>query len=391
MSSDSPGPFQLSSLTAAIFFGIGVYMPFFPVWLAGRGLGPAEIGLVLAVPMLVRVVASAPMTGLADGRVGPVPLLAACSVATGLGYGSLAALAGAWPIAVAVGLTAIAQSPLVPLADVITMDALRRRPGLHYGRIRVWGSVSFMAANLVAGAMLGWVAATAVPLILAASFVAAAIVASRLPGVAAAPPAAARASPGRLPLALVLVIAAASLVNASHAVLYGFGSLDWAAQGYASTGIGLLWAVGVLSEVVVFWLAGSALGATFPGFLFLALGCGAAALRWLVMAGGPGPLLLTLLQASHGATFGMVHLGSISVLAALAPPDMRARCQGLLVAASALALAAGMALAGPLYRGFGNSAFLAMVPVALLALALALVARLQPHKAEEGGNTVAPS
>lgn len=391
MSPDSPGPFQLSSLTAAIFFGIGVYMPFFPVWLAGRGLGPDEIGLVLAVPMLVRVVASAPMTGLADARIGPVPLLVVCSAATALGYGSLAALNGAWAIAVAVGLTAVVQSPLVPLADVVTMDALRRRAGLHYGRIRVWGSVSFMAANLIAGALLGWMAPAVVPLILAASFLVSALVATRLPGVAAPPPAAVRRVRGALPLALLLVIAGASLVNASHAVLYGFGSLDWTTQGYSSTGIGLLWAVGVLSEVFVFWLAGSALGAGFPGFLFLAVGAGTAALRWLLMAGAPGPLLLTLLQASHGATFGMVHLGSIAVLATLAPPSLRARCQGLLVAVNALALAGGMAFAGPLYRGFGNTAFLAMVPVALLALALVLAARLQPHKAGEGGNTVAPS
>jgi PPP family 3-phenylpropionic acid transporter len=390
MSADSPGPFQLSALTAAIFFGIGVYMPFFPVWLAGAGLGPDEIGVILAVPMLVRVVATAPMTGLADGRVGPVALLVACSAATAAGYGSLALIGGAVAIALAMGLTAVVQSPLVPLADVITMEALRRRPALHYGRIRLWGSVSFMAANLGAGAVIGLLAPSAVPLILAASFLAASLVAARMPVVPTRAHPDRQAGGGRLPMALLLVIAAASLVNASHAVLYGFGSLDWGTQGYSATQVGVLWAVGVLSEIVLFWLAGSALRAGFPGFLFLGIGAAGAALRWVLMASGPGPMLLTLLQASHGVTFGMVHLGSIAVMAALAPPALRARCQGLLVAANSLALAAAIAAAGPLYKAFGAASFLAMVPVALAALGLILWARLQPQRAGEGGNTVAP-
>ncbi len=48
---------RLSALYAALFVLSGVQLPFFPVWLKAKGLDAATIGLVLAVPMVVRVVA----------------------------------------------------------------------------------------------------------------------------------------------------------------------------------------------------------------------------------------------------------------------------------------------------------------------------------------------
>ena len=42
----------LSVFYAAHFLVLGISMPFFPVWLAAKGLDPGAIGLVLAAPML---------------------------------------------------------------------------------------------------------------------------------------------------------------------------------------------------------------------------------------------------------------------------------------------------------------------------------------------------
>ena len=51
------------------------------------------------------------------------------------------------------------------------------------------------------------------------------------------------------------VAAAASLLQASHAVYYGFSTLDWLGKGFGGTAIGALWALGVLAEIVLFALS----------------------------------------------------------------------------------------------------------------------------------------
>src|SRR2546423_14842909 len=55
----------------------------------------------------------------------------------------------------------VAQSALMPLGDSITLAAVRSN-GLDYGRVRVWGSVSFILAAVASG----WALAYAPPAVL---------------------------------------------------------------------------------------------------------------------------------------------------------------------------------------------------------------------------------
>jgi PPP family 3-phenylpropionic acid transporter len=62
-----------------------------------------------------------------------------------------------------------AQSALMPLSDTITLAAARSE-GLDYGRIRLWGSVSFIVASIASGAALASSSGERVlPLVLGAS------------------------------------------------------------------------------------------------------------------------------------------------------------------------------------------------------------------------------
>ena len=54
--------------------------------------------------------------------------------------------------------------------------------------------------------------------------------------------------------AFVAAIAAASLVQASHAVYYGFATIDWQGASYDGSVIGALWALGVVAEIALFAL-----------------------------------------------------------------------------------------------------------------------------------------
>ena len=57
---------RLAALYAAIFILAGIQLPFLPLWLKAKGLDAATIGLVLAVPMIVRVLIIPVATRAAD-------------------------------------------------------------------------------------------------------------------------------------------------------------------------------------------------------------------------------------------------------------------------------------------------------------------------------------
>jgi len=60
-------PFRIALFYAAVFLVIGVHVPFWPVWLKSRGLGPGEIGLILSISTWIRALAPPFMAQFADG------------------------------------------------------------------------------------------------------------------------------------------------------------------------------------------------------------------------------------------------------------------------------------------------------------------------------------
>ncbi len=381
------GALRLALLYAVVFVEIGIAMPFMPLWLGALGLDPAIIGLLLALPIATRIVATAPLMALIDLGVSARTLLTAGSLGVALTYGLMpAASAFGWPaLAVLTVLNAVAAAPLVPSIDYLTLAAVRREPRLDYARIRLAGSLAFLAANILGGALLGALGeAVAVPLLLTGLALGASLVA--LASHSVTPPAAARdATQARppLPACLWLAIAAAAAIQASHAAIYGFGSLHWTGHGIATAWVGSLWAIGVGAEILLFALIGFAPARWRSPFRLLALGGCAAFLRAIGMtvAGTElGPVIA--LQALHGLTFGATQLGAMAAVSAFAPEGARGRAQGTLSAVSALAAASATLMSGLAYRSGGPLAFALMAPLALaglvLAAAAARAARLPP-------------
>ncbi|MFL5216441.1 MAG: MFS transporter, partial [Microvirga sp.] len=221
---------RLSALHAASFGGIGVYLPFFPIWLEHRGVPPDLLGVILALPIVVRIVAVAPLMALADRGIGPRRLIAGACCAVALVYVALLRAESFVALAALVVLMALGHAPIIPAADLVTIQAIRRDRRLDYGRIRLWGSIAFLAASIGGGYILGALPADAVIwLLLGLAVTAMATAWLVVPdGMAAnADPDAPRPAggPARLPLSLRYVIGAAACTQASHAALYAFGSI----------------------------------------------------------------------------------------------------------------------------------------------------------------------
>ncbi len=370
------GPARLSLLYAVVFTEIGIAMPFMPVWLDALGLDAAVIGVLLALPIATRIVATAPLMSLLDRGLGPRRLILLGSLALSLTYALMPPAAGiGWPwLAALVVLNAVAGAPLVPCIDYLTLAAVRHDSRLAYSRIRMAGSVAFLLANLAGGLLLTALGGRlAVPLLLTGLALAAALVAWRSRSVAGLPQAAESAGRPRLPGQLWLCIGAAAAIQASHGAIYGFGSIYWTSQGLPAAWIGSLWATGVLAEIVLFAGMPALPAAWRSPVRLLALGGSAAILRAAGMfLLGDRLVALVPLQCLHGLTFGATQLGAMAAVSAYAPDGARGRAQGTLSAVNASISVVATLVSGLAYRTGGPIAFLLMAPLAAAGLGLAL-------------------
>jgi len=148
---------RLGLFFAAYFVLIGVYTPFFPVWLAAKGLDAREIGIVLAAPMLVRFFVVPVVTRLADRGGALRPALILCAFATLAGYVAIWLSSGFVAILVTVSLMAVPYSPTMALGDAYALRGLKDRHA--YGPVRMWGSISFIVASIGVGYLFDVMAA----------------------------------------------------------------------------------------------------------------------------------------------------------------------------------------------------------------------------------------
>jgi MFS transporter, PPP family, 3-phenylpropionic acid transporter len=366
---------RLAIFYAALFAALGVQVPFLPLWLAAKGLDASTIGLVLSVPMIVRLLAIPLATRIADRQDALRAVIAIASALAMLGYGTLGLAQGIFAISIAFALASAFYTPLMPLADAYALRGLGVL-GRAYGPVRLWGSAAFIVGSFAAGLVLDvipardliWLAVVALVITTAAACALSPL----------APRGASTAKPLRFAWdllrdpALLAAMAAASLIQASHAVYYGFSTLDWAAAGLDGGTIGALWALGVIAEIVLFAMSGRLPVAPTTLIIFGAAG---AVVRWGGMAFDPPAALLAPLQCLHGLSFGATHLGALSFIARTAPAEAGATTQGYLAVALGLAMAAAMGVSGVLYARWGSFAYAAMALVAAAGGMFAVTAR----------------
>ena len=363
---------RISLFYTAYFAMVGVYQPFFPLWLESRGLDAPQIGWVVAASMWLRVVVNPAVMRFADWRGERRRYALRFAIASVAVAACFPLAEGFWPVLVVVLLFALAHGPTLPLSDNIALLTARARR-LDYGRLRVWGSVAFILASTTGGWALAGRSDEAIVAALVGGLILVAAATATLPDARPEARRGSRRAIGRLlgDTGFLLCAAAIACNMASHAVLIGFGTLHWEAAGHDKDIIGPLWAVGVVSEVALF-----ALGSRIVDRLgiagLIALGASAAMLRWAGTALTTDLWLLAPVQMLHGFTFAATHLGGMTWLQRHVAPEISATAQGL-YSSIAMGGATGLALvaSGPLYERFGGDAFWFMAALSACSLLLA--------------------
>jgi PPP family 3-phenylpropionic acid transporter len=165
-----------------------------------------------------------------------------------------------------------------------------------------------------------------------------------------------------------LFVASGAALQSSHQLYYGFGTLYWRELGFSDPVIGVLWAEGVVAEIVLFWLSAPLVARIGPLGL-MALGGVAGILRWSLLGLMPGLAAAVVLQLLHGCTFGASHLGAMYFLARSVPPGAAASAQSLYAAISA-GLGSGLVMlaAGAIYTAYGGQGYLFMALLSAFGL-----------------------
>lgn len=385
----SASAWRLSIYYGALFAAVGVFVAYWPVYLQHRGLTAAEIGLVLSAGLWAKVVVNPLLAQWADRRGLRRQPMVTLAVSVLAGYLLFPLVDGFAQILLLSVFCTVAFSAIMPLGESAAL-AQTQAHKLDYGRLRLWGSITFIATTWLGGFYLAQFGAGAVLLgavVLVALVVGAcALMPMRVAGT--------EASAGGSPLlrllrqpVFLLFMLCVSCLQASHAVLYGFGTLHWRASGIADGMIGFLWAEGVIAEIVLFF-AGTALLRRFgiPGLLML--GAAAGLIRWTAYAMSDELWLLLALQGLHAFTFGATHLGAMHFIARAVPPDWSASAQSLYTAVSGgLITGLATALAGPLYAAVGGGAFFmgSLLSAVGLFLAYLLTRRWSGGRLEAAG------
>ncbi|MCP4932627.1 MAG: MFS transporter [bacterium] len=379
---------RLASFYGAVFLLVGIFLPFFPVWLKSRGLDEVEISLILAAPLLIRVIFTPIISFLADHMGDRRRVLIGLTWGSFISLAAFVPLHGFWPLLTVSILFGIFWTSVMPLTESIAMTEVKLA-GLDYGRIRLWGSLTFIIASLMGGALIDrWGEGLILHMMLAAMLIT--ILSAYALPVGTSKRQMEKAAPlppihwldalqlMRSKLFLLFIMTAAG-TQATHAILYGFGTLHWQSLDITAGIIGALWAVGVLAEVSLFAWSAPLLTRFGPTRLlvFAALG---AVLRWIITAFDPPLYILFPVQILHALSFGAAHLGAIHFIAQAVPEQYSATGQGL-YAAFAMGVIMGIMtmVSGSLYASLGSHAYLVMAVMAAISLVGALMLNKQWH------------
>ncbi len=379
----SPGwqPWRIGLFFAAYFAGVGALAPYLPLYLDHRGLSAAEIGVVMAVAQGMRIFGPTVWGWLADRTTERVRILQFTAVAAAVCFVPVLFPGGFGYLLLTMFAVNFFLTAQIPIVEAMTATRLRGDPhaARSYGRLRAWGSTSFVIAVLGTGVLLDGVGVAVHPWIVLAFFAATAGSARLVHDAPHAPHVDAPVSVRGLfaqPRVRWFFLSVLLMIFA-HGALYTYFSLHLAALGYSKSAIGVFWVLGVVVEIGFFLVQGRVF-ARFDPFALLAASFALAALRFALIAGAAHVVvLLVVAQMLHAATFAVHHSASILTIQRWFHGRATARGQALYVSIGyGVGGTGGSLLAAWLWTALGPSAaFLSGSVAALLGWLAARRAR----------------
>lgn len=353
--------FRLASYYFIYLAALGLFSPYFPLFLDERGHSPWMISFMMSLWYATRIFSPSAWGHLTQRSRQPVYWLRLGTFLSFVCF--LGFLLRLPPLATAavMALFSFFCNAVMPQFEAITLSHLHERPH-RYGRIRLWGSLGFMLTVTAGGVLFDYVDIAHLPLIMLPLFgllILSAFWNDYGPHHHSAQEKeslwASLQRPGVIPF-----LAAGFLMQLAHGPYYVFFSLFLGERGYSAAAVGGFWAVGILVEIAMFWFS-SQLLARFGGVRLMRFCMAVAALRFVLTAlFVDSAAWLLLAQLGHALSFGLFHSACMLRITRLFPGRLLGQGQGLWYGlASGIGGVTGALLAGKFWAmGGGRAAFL---------------------------------
>ena len=306
---------RLSAFYFAYFTQVGAFAPYFSLYLASLGFAAAQIGVLLSLGQLMRVVGPNYWGWIADRRRERARIIAVTLAFGGACFAGLFFIDSFWGMSALLLAMGFFASASMPLTESLTLSHLRDATA-DYGSIRLWGSVGFIVAVTLVGYALDVLPVASLLWMVLATHIAGWVCALYVPD--------ALESAGHVetePVWSVLrrpevaaLLGACLLMTLAHGPLYAFFSIYLVEHGYSKAAVGWMWSLGVIAEIIAFLLMPALLRRySLSGIL---LACFAATVaRFLMIGWGVDSVLVTsAAQLLHGLSFGAYHAAAVTAI-----------------------------------------------------------------------------
>ncbi|HEX4894801.1 MAG TPA: MFS transporter [Solimonas sp.] len=322
---------RLASFYFFYYATVGAFMPYWAPYLQARGFSAAQMGVAFAMMGLTRSVIPVAWGWWADHHGGRIRLIRWASAAALATFMAIPFVDGVLWIAVLMVAYTLFWHALLPQFEVVTLNHLHGSGG-DYSRVRLWGSVGFVASVLGLGALLDRTGILWLPWLVGIFWLGMAASTWVVPE---APDTHAADAP-RPPLLQVLrqpvviaLLVACLCSQLSFAPYYNFFTLFLEHHGYRRSLAGLLWALGVVCEIGLFMVFGQ-LMARLGARRILLIALATTVLRWLVTAALVDSItILVLSQLLHASSFGAYHAVAMHYVQRLFPGALQGRGQAV--------------------------------------------------------------
>ena len=272
-----------------------------------------------------------------------------------------------WPMLLITAFYGMFYAPIISFLEAVTMDVLGAEKK-SYGRIRAWGSISFIIMVLVIGKIIDIYSVDIILVLVLAGSLMLAAISPRIPDIKTAKSPFLKPGLGSLFEKRVLVfLFCAFLMLISHGAYYGFFSIHLENLGYHHAFIGLTWALASVAEILVMVNSDRIFNRfSLENVLFFSFL--AAAVRWMILFLYGSAAIILLSQILHSITYGTFHMASILYIDRLTPENAKTLGQAINNGLTyGFGLMVGFFINGYIYEIAGS--FIPFLTSSLIALA----------------------
>ena len=324
-----PVTWSLSSLYFIYFAILGVYLPYFNLYCYHLGFSSFEIGAISALRTLATAFFPLIWGAIADRFAIRRPIYICCHFTSTAIWAFYLLTTDFWFMFAITGFYGIFYAPLISFLESFSMDLLDTEKN-RYGRLRAWGSISFIIMVTAVGRAIDAFSADIIIMLILCGSLIQSLLAVNVPRTAGHRQQLSFSAGARalLQRRVVIFLIAAFLMLASHGTYYGFFSIHLENIGYNSTFIGFAWALAVLAEIGIM-VYSVPIFRRFSHERVLIAAFVLTGIRWLILAGSGAAWVILLTQLFHAFSYGAFHVASILYIDKLTPPETKTMGQAV--------------------------------------------------------------